>query len=97
MLHQINRKLVNKYGYKHQLLKINEEINELVSELINETDSPEIIRQNIIEELADVEITSQQKDIIFHHIMRDYNISYDEITEQLEKKLIKIKEVHLDE
>lgn len=86
----IYRKLVKKYGILSQLMKMIEEITELVVALAKEN------KEEIIEELVDVSIMIEQFREMLIIIREEYSIKSHELHVAAKYKLLKINYEHLE-
>lgn len=83
----VYRKAIEKFGKMNQIAKANEEMSELIKELckvqIGETDI-----DNVVEEIADVEIMLEQLRLIFNSDRDIDRVKVYKI-ERLEEKMLK--------
>lgn len=86
---KILRKAIKKYGVKHQMLVVQEECAELIQAiskvLRSDVKQQASVYNNLIEELADVEIMSKQMRIIYGST--DIDEAMQKKTQRLERRL----------
>ena len=67
----IEKKLIAKYGELHQKIKTIEELSELIQALVKDISNQE---NNVIEEMADVELMLDQLKVIYNVSQYDINL-----------------------
>jgi hypothetical protein len=67
----VEKKLIAKYGELHQKIKTIEELSELIQALVKDISNQE---NNVIEEMADVELMLDQLKVIYNVSQYDINL-----------------------
>lgn len=84
--------LCRKYGIISQLCKLVEEVTELIRAEFKGN------RQEILEEAADVKILIEQFEwVILENLKEIYGFTQEDLIEQINKKLIRVKKEHLSD